>query len=314
MFPGPCLDDRSDLSPGAPVNEATADAASCELSVVIPARNEELTLPAQLEALLAQSWSGSWEVIVADNGSIDGTAAVVHRFSERDPRVRLVDAGAKPGLSACRNAGALAARGRSFVLCDADDLVADGWVAAMGEALRQHEFVTGPLELDRLNPEWLARTRGRGDERGVPTFYGIFPYAHGNNLGVRRDTWERLGRFDETFPNGAEDAEFGLRAWHAGVPVHFVAGAAVHYRYRREPRKLWRQGLAYGSARPLVRRRLGALGRPVPSPFAGWQSWLWLVLHLPGLRSPEGRSAWVWVLANRVGHLRGSLRHRCLFI
>ena len=48
------------------MTDATAD-TDCELTVVIPARNEERTLPGQLEALLAQDWPGTWEVIVADN-------------------------------------------------------------------------------------------------------------------------------------------------------------------------------------------------------------------------------------------------------
>ncbi|OLE72771.1 MAG: hypothetical protein AUI36_01175 [Cyanobacteria bacterium 13_1_40CM_2_61_4] len=296
------------------MTDAAADPPPCELTVVIPARNEELTLPAQLDALLAQQWSGTWEVVVTDNGSTDGTADVVRRYGAADRRIRLIDAGSRPGLNACRNAGAAAGRGRSFALCDADDLVGDGWVAAMGEALRHHEFVTGPLELDRLNPEWLAASRGRSEERGLPTFYGVFPFAHGNNLGLRRAVWERLGRFDEDFPNGADDIEFGLRAWRSGVDVHFVPEAMVHYRYRRRPGELWRQGLTYGGSRPLVRRRLKELGAPTPSAVAGWRSWLWLVRHLPGLVSPEGRAAWVWVAGNRVGHVQGSLRHRCLLV
>ena len=291
-----------------------AEVLPCELTVVVPARNEERSLPAQLEALLGQQWSGSWEIVVADNGSTDGTADVVRRFAADEPRVRLVDAGERRGLSACRNIGIAAGRGRSFALCDADDIVGDGWVTAIGEALRHREFVTGPLELDRLNPEWLARTRGRGDERGVPTFYGVFPYAHGNNLGLRRDAWERIGRFDEDFPNGAEDIEFGLRAWRSGLEVNFVEAAVVHYRYRGRPRDLWRQGTTYGRSRPLVRRRLKECGAPTPSPVAGWRSWLWLARHLPGLRSTEGRAAWVWVAANRVGHVEGSIRHRCLLV
>ena len=296
------------------MTDPVADETPCDLTVVIPARNEERTLPSQLEALLAQRWSGTWEVVVADNGSTDGTADAVRRYHAVDRRVRLVDAGARPGLNACRNAGVAAGRGRSFALCDADDLVGDGWVAAMGEALRHHEYVAGPVELDTLNPKWLAETRGRGYERSVPMFYGVFPYAQGNNLGLQRATWERLGRFDEDFPNGADDVEFGLRAWHAGVELHFVESAVVHYRYRHGLRELWRQGTTYGRNRPLIRRRLKQLGAPVPSPIAGWKSWLWLVAHLPGLRSPEGRAAWLWVAANRLGHVQGSLRHRCLLI
>jgi glycosyltransferase involved in cell wall biosynthesis len=296
------------------VTDAADDAALCELSVVIPARNEERMLPAQLEALLAQQWSGTWEVVVADNGSTDGTAAVVHRYAQAGIPVRLVRADRRPGVNYCRNAGVSAAQGRSLAFCDADDIVGPTWVAALGEALRHHEFVTGPLELDKLNPRWLSATRGRGDERGLATFYGIFPYPHGNNFGLQRSAWERIGRFDEHFPSAAEDAEFGLRAWRAGMALHFVEDAVVHYRYRGSARDLWRQGTAYGESRPLLRRRLKELGGPAPSPIAGWKSWLWLARHLPSLRSGDGRGAWVWVAANRIGHVRGSLRHRCLFI
>ncbi len=299
---------------GACVTDPAADAAPCDLTVVIPARNEERTLPAQLEALVAEEWSGTWEVVVADNGSTDGTAEVVRRYMHAGGRVRLVDAHERRGVNHCRNAGVLAGRGRSLAFCDADDVVATGWVAAMGAALRLHEFVTGPLELDELNPAWLAATRGRGDERGLATFYNVFPYPHGNNFGLQRSAWERLGRFDEDFPSAAEDAEFGLRAWRAGVGLHFVESALVHYRYRGEPRELWGQGTAYGRSRPLIRRRLKELGAPAPSPVAGWRSWLWLAWHLPSLRSAEGRAAWVWVAANRVGHIQGSLRHRCLLV
>jgi glycosyltransferase involved in cell wall biosynthesis len=296
------------------VTDGNVDAGPCELTVVIPARNEERMLPAQLEALLTQNWSGNWEVVVADNGSTDGTADIVRRYAQAGSRVRIVDARERHGVNYSRNAGVLAGQGRSVAFCDADDVVGTGWVAAVGEALRRHEFVTGPLELDELNPAWLAATRGRGDERGLATFYNIFPYPHGNNFGLQRSVWEQLGRFDENFPSAAEDAEFGLRAWRAGVALHFVEAAVVHYRYRAKPRELWRQGTAYGQSRPLIRRRLKELGAPAPNPAAGWRSWLWLAWHLPSLRSAEGRAAWVWVAANRVGHVKGSLRHRCLLV
>jgi glycosyltransferase involved in cell wall biosynthesis len=286
-----------------------------ELSVVIPARDAAAVLPDQLDALSAQRWEGCWEVVVAvEAGPDDGTADVVGRYAEAWPRLRVVDAPAGGGPGSSRNVGSAAAAGSALAFCDADDVVAPGWVAAMGEALRQHEFVTGPLELDRLNPEWLAATRGRSEERGLPTFYGVFPFAHGNNLGLRRAVWERLGRFDEDFPNGADDIEFGMRAWRGGVAVQFVPDAVVHYRYRRRPGDLWRQGLTYGRSRPLVRRRLKELGAPAPSAVAGWRSWLWLVRHVPRLASPEGRAAWLWVAGNRVGQVQGSLRHRCLLV
>jgi glycosyltransferase involved in cell wall biosynthesis len=294
--------------------ESGAASLDLDLSVVIPARNEAATILDQLHALAAQEWSGTWEIVVVDNGSTDATPAVVEDLAREVPRVRLVAATARAGLNYARNAGIEQSRGRAFALCDADDLVAPGWVAAMGGALAEHPIVTGLLELDRLNPPWLAASRGRGDERGLPTFHEIFPTVHGNNMGMRRAEWESLGRFDEDVIIGSDDVELSMRAWRAGIPVHFVPDAVVHYRYRPEPRALWRQGRNYGRSRPLVVRRLRTEGLPAPGRFTGWRSWAWLVAHLPDLRSDEGRAAWTWVAANRVGHLEGSIRYRSLFL
>src|SRR6478735_8760244 len=281
---------------------AGADEAPIELSVVIPAYNEERSIGGQLDALLAQEWSGRWEIVVVDNRSSDGTAAIVTDYARRDDRVRLVRAPERAGLNFARNAGVEGSRGRSFALCDADDLVAPGWVAAMGDALRTHDVVTGPLELDRLNPPWLAASRGRGDERGLPTFQGLFPTVHGNNMGMVRELFDAIRRWDlDDRVSGVDDVELSARLVRRGVEVHYEPAAVVHYRYRDEPRALWRQGRTYGRARPFLVRRLREQGLPTPHPIAGWRSWLWLGAHVPDLRRHEGRATWVWVAANRVG-------------
>jgi len=138
----------------------TAGQAPVELSVIVPARNAAATLADPLDALLAQEWDRPFEVVVVDNGSSDGTSAVVTEYRGRDPRVRPVDASEDVGVAYCRNTGIAAARGDGVLICDADDVVAPGWVGAMGEALRDHEFVTGRIDVHLLNPEWLAGTRG----------------------------------------------------------------------------------------------------------------------------------------------------------
>ena len=95
---------------------------------------------------------------MVDNGSTDGTAALVRDHAARNPRVRLVDATERRGPSYTRNVGFEAAAAELIAACDADDVIAPGWVRAMGDALRVHPCVTGPLEVDRLNPAWLATT------------------------------------------------------------------------------------------------------------------------------------------------------------
>lgn len=286
-----------------------------ELSVVIPAHNEAAVIALQLDALAAQTWDGTWEVVVVDNCSTDETAAIVTAHSHMHPQFRVVPASVRKGLNYARNAGVAASTGVSFALVDADDIVSSGWLSAMGSALRDHEFVTGPLELDRLNPPALASSRGRRDEQHAPSFCGIFESAHGNNLGMRRTAYDRVGTFDED-PRllGCEDMEFSMRAWLNGIVVFFATGAVVHYRYRTDPRVLWQQGRRYGKSRPMLVRKLRAAGRHRPPRFAGWRSWAWLVVHMPDLLRSERRAGWVWVAGNRLGQLEGSIRYRALFV
>lgn len=286
-----------------------------ELSVIIPAHDEEPRIPAQLDALTAQDWDGTWELIVVDNCSTDRTAEIVEEYAARDPRVRLVRADEQPGRNYARNVGIAASRGRAIALTDADDIVGPKWVAAMGDALREHRLVTGPLELDELNPPALAGSRGRRHEWKSPTFQGVFPAAHGNNFGMQREWYERVGRFDED-PRllGSEDLEISMRAYLAGIRMHFATDAVVHYRYRTEPEVLWQQGRRYGRSRPMVVKLLRARGLPRPPRAAGWRSWAWLLVHLPDLLRPERRAAYVWVAGNRLGQLEGSIRYRTLFL
>ena len=284
-----------------------------KISVVIPARNEEARLGAQLDALLAQDWEGTWDVLVVDNGSTDGTAELVHAYERRSPRIRYLLATEVPDQSFAANAGVAATDADAVVFCDGDDIVAPGWLRAMAEGLDSHLVVTGPNELDLLNPPWLADSRGRSIEGPVGSFAGIFPLVRGNSYGVRREVWAVTGPLKESyFP--VADQEFSLRCWLCGIDVVGLPEAVVHYRYRDTARVLWRQGFAYGSHRPVIARLLKEAGKPTPPKFSGWKSWLMLVVKLPTLFTRGGRAAWIWIAANRFGQVVGSFRERVVML
>lgn len=285
--------------------------ADVELSVVIPARNVAPTIAEQVAALAAQDWEGDWEVVVVDNGSTDGTADSVRRAQPQPPRLRVVPATSGTGISYARNVGAGAATGRAIAFCDGDDVVTPGWVRSMATALRSSDLVTGPLLVQEINPGPLGRSRGLAVEQTAPTFYGVIPYAHGCNLGVRRAVWEALGGFDETWTAIGEDIEFALRATLRGHRVTFEPDAAVHYRYRTSARELWRQGLRYGVGRAAVARRARDLGLDIPR-LPGLRSWVWLVVTAPTVALARRRLPWLWVAANRLGQLVGCVRSRVL--
>lgn len=282
-----------------------------KLSVIIPCHDVAPVLGVQLEALARQVVTFPWEVIVVDNASRDGTARVALGYADRLP-LRVVSCSSL-GANAARNVGVAAARSDSLAFCDGDDEVADGWVVAMQAALLRHDYVTGPLELDKLNPPWLAASRGRASATGVPSFGRAFGYARGCNMAVRRSVLDRVGGLDETTAC-LDDQELGLRMQVAGVQLAYVPDAVVHYRYRTDTAGMWHQGLFYGRGRVAIYLTAKRAGLPVPGRFAGWRSWAWLVLNLASVRTRDGRVTWIWVLANRLGHLAGSVRWRTVFL
>jgi glycosyltransferase involved in cell wall biosynthesis len=89
------------------------------VSVVIPAYNAERFLQEAIDSVLGQTWS-NLELIVVDDGSTDGTGAIIER--QHDPRVRGLSKENRRTVADARNAGIAAARGELIALLDADDV------------------------------------------------------------------------------------------------------------------------------------------------------------------------------------------------
>jgi glycosyltransferase involved in cell wall biosynthesis len=90
------------------------------VSVVIPAYNASRTIAETLESVISQT-HGNLEILVVDDGSTDGTPAIVEAFAARDQRVRPI-CQANGGVAAARNAGIAASTGDFIAPLDADDL------------------------------------------------------------------------------------------------------------------------------------------------------------------------------------------------
>ena len=284
-----------------------------DLSVVVPARNAAATLPAQLDALRTQQWDGSWEIVVVDNGSTDATPELLDEASRQDPRVRVLRAPEVRGPAHARNRGAGEARGRALAFCDADDVVAPGWVAAMGGALATAPFVCGPLELATLNDARVAASRGTGGTQDVARFEGRIPFASSCNVGIVREVLTDSGGFDESLRVG-EDIDLSMRMYLQQVPLIFVPDAVVHYRYRATDRENFAQAVDYGAVRPLLAERWRARTGEQLARWRGARTWLWLLRHAPMVLRSADRAEWLWVLGRCVGTLRGSLRVRRLYV
>jgi len=97
------------------------------VSTVIIFLNAERYIEEAIESVFAQTYD-NWELLLADDGSTDGSSAIAHRYAERYPeRVRYVEhpGHENRGMSATRNLGFRNARGEYLALLDADDV----WLA-----------------------------------------------------------------------------------------------------------------------------------------------------------------------------------------
>ncbi len=282
------------------------------VSVVMPCFNAERYLRTQLDGLAAQRWDGAWEVVVADNGSTDGSMAVVEGYRDRLPGLLVVDASDRPGEPHARNIGVKASRAPAILFCDADDEVAPGWLAAMAAALSESDFVACALDVEKLNPPWVAASHAnfQVDDLQRIWYPPYLPHAGGCSLGVTRGAFDAVGGFDEDLWYLC-DTDFCFRAQLAGYPLRFVREAVVHYRYRQSMRGLFDQAAHWAEGNVLLYKRY----RPTGTSDTGrWLTWVRRWRDVAGIarRRPTraNRAKLSWMIGWQVGLLRGALRQR----
>ena len=276
------------------------------ISVVVPVRNGMPWIDHQLRSLSAQEVPAEWEVVVADNGSGDETRRCVEQWSERDPRIHLVDASARKGAAAARNAGVRSARGELLAFCDADDVVRPGWLASMLAALADTDLVAGVFDFGALH--------GHPSEKPVPAAtrqLGFLPFGLSANLGVHREVLEAVHGFDEAL-SPEEDVDLCWRLQLAGHRFAVVTDAVVEKRERPAGLPTFRGAWAYGRCGPRLFARYRADGMRRDLRGAA-KAWIWLVVALPGLVLRSRRRQWVRTFAIRSGRLACSIHLRVFF-
>lgn len=210
------------------------------LSVVVPTIGMHDVLRRVLDGFDRQDAArGSFELIVASDAAEPDPAAVDSAVGERSYPVRRVS-GARPGVSANRNAGRRAAGGPLILFADNDTAPTPSLVS---EHLSWHEdhpedevAVLGQV---RWAPQLRVTTFMRWLDRGVQfDFQGIEGTDAGwgrfytANVSVKRSFAERVGDFEEErLPYGYEDLDWSYRASKLGLRVLYNRSAvADHHR------------------------------------------------------------------------------------
>lgn len=224
----------------------SAGPAVPEVSVVVPARDAAATLPDQLAALAEQHADFPWEVLVCDNASTDGTAQVVTAWSDRLPRLARVPVTDRRGAGAARNVGAQRAGGRYLAFCDADDVVAPGWLAALRSGLETADLVVGLVEPARLNTGRRPTVSWETQPPIRMPWWPEHPAGATNNMAVDAEAFAAVGGFDESLET-AEDVDLCWRLQLAGFTLAVEPAAVVHVRKRSGLRSVYRQAYTYGA-------------------------------------------------------------------
>lgn len=209
------------------------------VSVVMPAFEAASTIEAAVASVLNQSLA-DLELFVVDDGSTDGTAAIVRGIA--DPRVRLLEQDHQ-GAAAARNLGVRAARAQIVTLVDSDDLLLPSYLAATREALLANPdagFVYTDAYVLNADSGRIRRMTATQPYRPSPPprtaeeFHAAlievnFVY---NAVSLPRSVFDRVGFFDESL-RAAIDYEMWLRIAANGFTGVEVPGPLAVYRSGR---------------------------------------------------------------------------------
>jgi len=196
------------------------------LSVVIPTYNRLPILTKCLDALEKQDWTGTYEVVVVDDGSTDGTIAFLQQNRPRFPHVRLIEQN-HGGPAVARNLGVREAQGDTIIFIDSDLVVTPVFLGVHAQTLTnapdERVFTYGRV----VN---TANFENPTSEPYKITDFSAAYFATGN-VGIQRKWLLEAGLFDEGFTlYGWEDLELGVRLKKLGLKL-IKCPAAVGYHW-----------------------------------------------------------------------------------
>lgn len=238
-----------------PSNSSSPVCATPAVSVLLPVRDAAATLPAALDSLCAQTLS-DFEIVAVDDGSRDGSAALLDERACADARVRVVRSGGA-GLVAALNLGLAHARAPLVARFDADDLAHPERLALQAARLRMEPALDvlgcgvelfgdgGQARGNAGMQRYVAWLNGLVDHAAiVRDLYVESPLAHPSVM-LRTARLRALGGW-RAF-DGPEDYDLWLRGARAGW--RFAKVPQVLLRWRDSAARLTRRDPRYAPAR-----------------------------------------------------------------
>ena len=221
------------------------------VSVVVCTYNGSRTISECLDALTRLDYP-DYEVIVVDDGSTDGAAAIARRYA-----CRLIQTENR-GLSSARNAGLGAATGEIVAYLDDDASPDPHWLTYLAATFlsSSHAGVGGPNVAppgDGPIAECVARAPG-GPVHVLLTDREA-EHIPGCNMAFRKACLEAIGGFDPRFRVAGDDVDVCWRLQERGWTLGFSPAAMVWHHRRNSLYAYWKQQIGYGRAEAMLERK-----------------------------------------------------------
>jgi glycosyltransferase involved in cell wall biosynthesis len=259
------------------------------ISAIIVTLNRMRMLERALESIARQDLPReSYELVVVDGGSTDGTLECVRRFGEAHMDIRLIvaDASARSGIGHARNIGIRSSSGNVVAFLDDDCEAAPNWLSTLvGVYASRQDIRSVGVKLSNAAPgSLLARyvychhiyfmNTLHMHPSGMPEMARLFRLPGGGSFvagcgaghsSYRRDVFDEAGFFDERM-SYSEDLEFNsrMRDHYGGDMMYYVDTTSVTHHYRAGYFSVLMQFFNYGRGGPASRaiRSKSACGRP----------------------------------------------------
>ena len=210
-------------------------------SIIVPVHNTEPYLRECLDSVLSQTFT-DWEALCVDDGSTDGSGAILDECTRRDSRIRAIHQD-NAGVSAARNAALDIAKGEWICFLDSDDKVECHWLEDIAAGAQKHP------EVDWIRTSYRDWIEGKEPQPWPEDFpLRQEPGVHEN---VREVVWNQMAcagfivlgvyrrivvddlRFDTSIAYG-EDACFSADYMHRSKRLLTIPNDSYRYRLRAD--------------------------------------------------------------------------------
>ena len=199
------------------------------VSVVIPCFNDGQYITEAIDSIRKQSMT-EWEVIIVDDGSTDFlTRSILDELDDERIHVQYAH---HQGPAVARNQAIRIASGRYILPLDADDKIADTYLAKATRILDMDK----DIEIVYCQADYFGLLQGKWALKPYDKETFVLENMIFSTSMYRRNTWERVKGYSENMIYGMEDYDFWIKILSHGGKVHRIEETLFHYRVKPNSR------------------------------------------------------------------------------